>query len=156
MKKTDRANTMTANEYANHRGVVKSTVSKWKQKNLLVMKSGRIDVAASDAILDRIEQRFTDGQEPKNISEAQFMKETFLAKLRRQEYLQKSGELIERDIVRSTLTDIFNQHRDGLLIIPDRTAPSLALETDAARIRNLLLTEITGHLNALANKLKGK
>ncbi|MBZ5496827.1 MAG: hypothetical protein LAP85_10535 [Acidobacteriia bacterium] len=120
------------------------------------MKNGRIDVAASDAILDRMEQGFEEGCDPKNYNEAVFMKETFLAKLRRLEFLQKASELIEQATVKNTLTNIFAQHKDGLLTIPERLSAPLAIETDPAKVRQLLSTEILGHLNGLADALEGK
>lgn len=148
--------TASSKEYAQHRGVTASAVTKWKQKRLLVLKNGRIDVAASDAVLDRMEQSFEDGHEPANFNEAIFMKELYLAKLRRLEFHLKAGELLELVTVKSTLTDIFAQHKDGLLTIPERLSAPLAVETDAAKIRALLITEITGHLNGLADSLEGK
>lgn len=158
MKKTKPKNPsmVSAKQYAEHRGVTPSAVTKWKQKRLLVLKNGRIDVAASDRILDEMERGFEDGREPKNINEAQFLKELYLAKLRRLEFFQKASELIEEATVKSALSDIFRQHKDGLLTIPERLAAPLALETDPAKVRGLLSTEILGHLNGLADSLEGK
>jgi len=156
MKAKGRKALMSAKEYAGHRGVPPSAVTKWKAKKLLVMRAGRIDVAASDAVLDRLEQGLEDGRDPKNFNEAQFMKELYLAKIRRLEYMEKAGELIAMAAVKNKLQEIFSQHRDGLLTIPERLSAPLALETDPAKAHALLSQEILGHLNGLADRLEGK
>jgi hypothetical protein len=156
IKKTNKASTITLKDYAKHRRVSQSTVSRWKAKKLLVLKSGRVDVQASDAILDRLEMKFDEGADPKNHTEALFMKEMYLAKLRRLEFLQKSGELIELEAVKSTLADIFRQHRDALLTIPERMSASLAFETDPGKVHTLISAEIRTHLEGLADALENK
>ena len=148
--------TMTMKGYAQHRGVVRSTVTKWRQKNLIVMKGSCVDVAGSDAILDAMEQHVEDGQDPKNTNEALFLKEKYLAKIRRLEYREKSGQFVKETVVKSALTDIFSQHRDGLLTIPERLSAQLALETDQVKVREMLSAEIRGHLDGLADRLEGK
>jgi len=145
---------MSAKEFATHRKVHPSTVSKWGQKQLLVKIGNRIDVAASDAILNHVEEGWEQGCDPKNFNEAQFMKETYLAKLRRLEFLQKQGELIELSAVRKSLADIMRQHRDGLLAIPVRLAAPLAVEMDQSKTHAILQAEITEHLNGLADALE--
>lgn len=53
---------MTQAEYSRHRGVVRSTVTVWKNRGRLVMDAeGRIDVAASDLALDERPKTYRGG-----------------------------------------------------------------------------------------------
>jgi hypothetical protein len=146
--------TATISEFAKHRGVKQPAASKWKAKGLLVMAGKLVDVAASDAVLDGLEKGPPEGHDPRNRSEAQFLRETYVAKLRRQEYQMKEGKLIDRAENDRKLFAIHRELRDGLLLIPTRTAPMLATETDPEKIHALLTMEITELLNATAERVK--
>lgn len=53
---------MSQAEYARHRDVVRSTVTVWKGKGLLVLdEEGRIDVAASDRLIDARPETYRGG-----------------------------------------------------------------------------------------------
>lgn len=65
--------------------------------------------------------------------------EANLAEMRESEM---RGELIRLDSVRSALAGIISSTRDSLLQLPARLAPVLAAETDAARVNDLIQTEI--------------
>jgi phage terminase Nu1 subunit (DNA packaging protein) len=65
--------------------------------------------------------------------------EANLAELREAE---ARGELIRVDAIRSALAGMIASTRDSLLQIPARVAPVLAVETDAARVHDLIQSEI--------------
>jgi hypothetical protein len=146
--------TMTITEFARHRGVKQPAASKWKRKGLLRLVNGRVDVEASDAALDGLEQGPPQGQDPQNLAEAQFLRETFTAKLKRQEYHQKEKKLVDRADNDRKLFAIFRQLRDGLLLIPTRNAGPLAIETDPGKIHSLLTAEIKELLDATADQIE--
>lgn len=63
---------------------------------------------------------------PHSINEARRIKENFLAKLREQEYLQKTGELVEMAEVETALFEANRGHRDTWLAWPSKVAPLIA------------------------------
>lgn len=65
--------------------------------------------------------------------------EANLAELREAE---ARGDLIRVDAIRSALAGMIASTRDSLLQIPARVAPVLAVETDAARVHDLIQSEI--------------
>jgi phage terminase Nu1 subunit (DNA packaging protein) len=66
---------------------------------------------------------------------------------------QRSGRLVDRGEVERTAFEIARTVRDRILAVPDRVAPQLAAETDAARVRRLLETELRAALVSLAESL---
>lgn len=150
MKKTNKpAILMTAAEYAKHRGVSQQRISALKKRGGLVMKGGKVDQSASDALLDA-ETAPTIGE---TLLDAQRRKESSLASLRELELKMKAGQLVDLAETRKLWFEKARAIRDGLYVIPERISHVLASETDAKVIRQLLRAELSQQLGALADAL---
>ncbi len=77
-------------------------------------------------------------------------REAFQARLVKLEFEQRSGKLVDADEVRAQIFALGRRARDSLLGIPDRLAPILAGEADAAVVHRLLGEEIERCLTELA------
>ncbi len=80
-------------------------------------------------------------------------REAYLARLAKLEFEQRSGKLVDADEVRAQLFALGRRARDSLSGVPDRLAPILVGQTDAAVIHRMLTEEIERGLSALANDL---
>jgi hypothetical protein len=156
-------------QYARHRGKTKQYINKLVKAGALVMRGTKIDVRASDQVLDdkplpEIEEppaarvvtsaRPDDGAPQRtSYAEARTIRTVFQAKLARLDFETKQGKLIEADGVRQRISEHVRALRDGLLGLPDRLASTLAAETDQRKVHVLLKTELTRELEALAHSL---
>lgn len=77
------------------------------------------------------------------------VREAYLARTAKLDYEERSGKLVDADGVRAQLFALGRRARDTLLGVPDRLAPILAGETDAATIHRLLAQEIERGLSEL-------
>ncbi len=109
------------------------------RKNLLA--AGKVDTAQA------IEKAATSGL---SFHEARTVKERFTAALRKLEYEEKSGKLVDAETVKLAAFNKARAVRDTLLNIPDRIAPILAAEADEAAVNKILATEIRSALEDLA------
>jgi hypothetical protein len=75
-------------------------------------------------------------------SKARAVRESYLARMAKMDFEERSGKLVNRDEVQVAAFGRFRALRDGMLNIPDRLAAVLAAESDAARVHDLLSTEI--------------
>jgi len=168
------ANVMTQAEFARHRGVNRSYISRLAQRGILVMRGKLVDVAASDAVLDdkpvedvaapaapppppfsRAASGFVDqAAAPGSYAQARLVDKTFQAKLRRLEFEARDKRLIDVEEARLTITDAVRRHRDGLLTVPDRLAPVLAAEPDSRKVHDLLRAELLRYLTEVADELQ--
>src|SRR5215831_18578150 len=98
---------MTKAEYARHRKVSKPYITKLGQNGVLVMRSGKVDVAATDTVLDDkpVDEVATPppsqplsrptaeslGQAGSSFGQARTIEMVFRAKLRRLEFETKQG-----------------------------------------------------------------
>jgi hypothetical protein len=137
------------------------------------MRGGKIDVAATDTVLDdkpvddidappptqqpvgvradRVRVR-PDGTGQGGASLARRTIEmVFRAKLRRLEFETKQGKLIEAEVYRKTAANAFRAFRDGMLGIPDRVSTVVAAESDPKKVHLALKTEISRELEAAAD-----
>ena len=167
---------MSKVEYARHRGVSPSYITKLLQNGILVMRGKKVDVRATDKVLDDkplppIEepepgpvraapsrQAFGEaqpGQQRTSYAEARTIKMVFDAKLARLQFETKQGKLIEAETVRLRISEHVRALRDGLLGLPDRLSSTLAAESDPRKVHVLLKTEISRELEALANAFAG-
>ena len=98
------------------------------------------------------------GRKPKEQSydlfQARAKKETYLARIRELEFLEKMGDLVDAREVENHLFRTSRQIRDAMLGIPDRLAAVLASETDAAKCHELILSEIERVLEDLKEAWK--
>lgn len=168
---------MTKAEYARHRKVSKPYITKLAQNGVLVMRNGKVDVQATDTVLDDKPVEEVDpppvqqpqpapasaarpageplGQAGASFGQARTIEMVFRAKLRRLEFETKQGRLIEAEGVRRRIAEHVRSLRDGLLGLPDRLSSSLAAETDQRKVHVLLKNELTRELDALARAIAG-
>ena len=166
---------MSQAEYARHRRKSRQYISQLAKAGVLVMRGGKIDVRASDTVLDDKPVDEVDpppaqaspagpaprpaaeslGQAGASFGQARTIEMVFRAKLRRLEFETKQGRLIEAVAVRKTIAEAVRSLRDGILGLPDRLATVLAAESDSKKVHVTLKTELSRELEALANALGG-
>jgi hypothetical protein len=168
---------MTQAEYARHRRKSRQYISQLAKAGVLVMRGGKIDVRATDLVLD--DKPVEDVDAPPaatpvaaalpvrpaadslpqaggaSFGQARTIEMVFRAKLRRLEFETKQGRLIEAEAVRKTVADAVRAMRGGILGLPDRLATVLAAESDAKKVHVTLKTELSRELEALANASAG-
>jgi hypothetical protein len=164
---------MTKTEYARYRGVSKPYITKLAKNGVLVLRGGKVDVHASDTVLDDKPvddvdpppaQASSVGPPPRPVAEslgqagasfgqARTVEMVFRAKLRRLEFETKQGRLIEAEAVRKTIAEAVRTLRDGILALPDRLATVLAAESDSKKVHVTMKTELSRELEALANAI---
>lgn len=81
---------------------------------------------------------------------ARAIRESYLARLAKIEFEEKSAKLVSRDEVQIAAFTKARTVRDSLLNIPDRLAATLAAETDADNVHQMLTVEIRKALDELA------
>jgi phage terminase Nu1 subunit (DNA packaging protein) len=156
-------------EYARHRKVSRQYISRIAKAGVLVMRNGKVDVAASDAVLDdkpvaiepdrpaqsgRAAAGDSGGQQPTSYAQARLADMVYRAKLRRLDYETRSGRLISADEVKSKWFVITRQIRDKFLSVPSKLSPQLAALNDAREVRELLDAEIESILRALQDDIR--
>lgn len=158
-------------DYARHRKVTRKTVTMWKQSGLLAMVDGKVDLRESDkriaahGLRDRAAAKDSDNDEPIDDAaleslaelfggddaglskrEAERVKENFLAKKHRLDYLQKSGKLVDRTEIEKKIFEKARIERDAWLNWPVRIAAVLAAEL---RIdKNVMMVTLEKHVRA--------
>jgi hypothetical protein len=75
-------------------------------------------------------------------SKARAVRETYLARLTKIDFEERTAKLVSSDEVQVAAFNRFRQFRDGMLNIPDRLAAVLAAESQPRRVHELLTTEI--------------
>jgi pyruvate/2-oxoglutarate dehydrogenase complex dihydrolipoamide acyltransferase (E2) component len=75
-------------------------------------------------------------------SKARAVRETYMARLAKIDFEERTEKLVSADEVRVASFNRFRQFRDGMLNIPDRLAAVLAAEANARRVHELLANEI--------------
>jgi hypothetical protein len=81
---------------------------------------------------------------------ARAIRESYLARLAKIEFEEKSAKLISRDEVQVAAFTKARTVRDSLLNIPDRLAATLAAESEADKVHQMLTLEIRKALDELA------
>jgi hypothetical protein len=159
---------MTKAAFAEHRSVSKPYISKLARNGILVMRGGKIDVQATDMVLDDRPVADIDppsrpmrvagdlGQAPSGASfrQARTIEMVFRARICRLTFETRVGKLIDAATVRHKIATEVRAFRDGLLGIPDRLSMILASERDARKIRLMLDTEFNRELDRLADALQ--
>ena len=154
-------------EYARHRGKSRQYISRLAKAGVLVMRNGKVNVGASDAVLDDRPVAVepidgapprgafeAPGQQPTNFAQARLAEMVYRAKLRRLDYETRSGKLISADEVKAKWFVLGRQIRDKLLAIPAKLSPQLAALGDAREVRELLDAEIAAILRALQDDIR--
>ena len=164
---------MTKSEYAKHRGVSKSAVTKMvRLDRILLTDDGLVDQEISDLLLDQFSESPLQNPKPAPKPHANDLRNDFIdrmstaetyaesralltkykAELARLEIEETQGKLLDRSSVESTAFDTARRVRDSILNIPDRIAPVLAAETDQLEIRKILSDELRKSLEELSNE----
>ena len=84
-------------------------------------------------------------------SRARAVRESYLARLAKIDYEERTGRLVSKDEVQVAAFNRFRQFRDQMLNLPDRLAAMLAAETDPAKVYEILASEIRKALNEFAS-----
>ena len=164
---------MSQADYARHRNVNRSHISRLAKRGILVMRGKLVDVAASDAVLDDkpVDQVLPDAHaaaqsarpaadaggpvaQPGNFAQARTAEMVFRARLRKLEFETKSGRFLSSDEVKVKWYTVVRQIRDKLLAIPAKLAPQLAALSNPAEIRDLLDGEIIAILKSLQEEIR--
>ena len=170
--------TMSARQYAKHRGVSHSSVNAAVRTGRIPTENGKIDAR----VADRAWAENTDQSKPRNsvtgsaarsptqatnvpngkagafapdkpiaqsgaaaassYSTSRAVRESYLARLAKLEFEEKSGRLVSADEVRITTFNVARNARNMLLGLPDRLAPLLAAMTSAREVHALLTVEL--------------
>jgi hypothetical protein len=149
-----------------------------KAGRIHTLADGNIDVAATDVAwtantAPRAQAPARHRQEPKahaaahptqetseparldsgsvDYSRARAVREGYMARLAKMLFEERSAKLVARAEVEVAAFNRFRAFRDGMLNIPDRLAAVLAAEGDAARVHELLASEIRKALQEFAD-----
>ncbi|MBE0660757.1 MAG: hypothetical protein IH602_23890 [Bryobacteraceae bacterium] len=161
--------------YAKHRGVSLAAVQKAiKSGRIATTADGSIDSERADAdwsaktrpgqkrrspapatvapVVPYVEPPRSDpgGAGGLDYFRARAIRESYLARLAKIEFEEKSAKLVSRDEVQIAAFTKARTVRDSLLNIPDRLAATLAAEADADNVHQMLTVEIRKALDELA------
>jgi hypothetical protein len=165
---------VTQANYARHRRVDRSYISRLAKRGILVLRGKLVDVAASDAVLDDrpvdVEPQgpsqaphspqspppleSSGAVQPASFAQAKTVEMVFKAKLKKLEFEARAGKLIPSGEVKVKWFVIVRQIRDKLLAMPAKLAPQLAALSDVREVRELLDAEITALLRALQEDIR--
>jgi hypothetical protein len=84
-------------------------------------------------------------------TKARAVREHYQARLAKIEYEERVAKLVSKDEVQVAAFNKFRQFRDQLLNLPDRLAAMLAAEMEAAKVYEILASEIRKALNEFAD-----
>ena len=158
--------TLSIRAYAKHRGVSDAAVRRAIDgKRITLLPDGQIDPEIADKEWDEnTDERFrpkpaaSPVPEPStgiSLQKSRANKELFEALLKKLEYEEKSGKLVEIAKVEMEAFAAARVARDRLLLIPDRVAPIIIGETDMFEIKRVLREEIIRSLQNLTDFLHG-
>lgn len=149
-------------KYAEHRGVSHTAVQKAVKQGRIATTNGQIDVEQADREWRRNTNPLAKVTEPAGNTEApsagvtyaqsRAVRESYLARLAKIEFEERSGKLVSRDEVAIAAFTKARTLRDNLLNIPDRVAAVLAAEVDPVRTHHILTDEIRRALNELSSQ----
>jgi len=149
---------MSQAEYARHRAKSRQYISRLAKAGVLVMRGGKVDAAASDAVLDDrpepVSERIVSAPAEVTPSGATFAQAktadmVFKAKLRKMEYDVRMGKLVEAELVKQRWSAIYRLIVDRILAWPNRLAPEVAALTDERQVREAILREVRALVNDL-------
>ncbi len=149
---------MTQSEYARHRGKSRQYIHRLAKAGVLVMRGGKVDVAASDAVLDDRPEPVSErvAAAPVEVAsggttyaQAKTADMVFRAKLRKLEHDVRVGKLVEAELVKQRWSSIYRVIVDRILAWPNRLAPELAALTDERQVRDVITREARALINEL-------
>ena len=154
-------------QYAKHRGISHTAVQKAiKQGRIQSTPEGKIDVDLADREWDRnttpaskpmpaAAPRQAESATSTTYAHSRAVRESYLARLAKIEFEERSGKLISRDEVTVAAFTNSRTIRDNLLNIPDRIAALLAAENDPVQTHRILSDEIRRALSELSSEVSG-
>lgn len=154
---------MTQAEYARHRGKSRQYISRLAKAGVLVLRGGKVDVGASDAVLDDrpepVSERVTAAQGDvapagTTFAQAKTADMVFKAKLRKMEFDLRTGKLVEAEIVKQRWSTILRLIVDRILAWPNRLAPEVAALTEERQVREAILREARVLVNDLRSEVQ--
>ncbi len=154
---------MTQAEYARHRGKSRQYISRLAKAGVLVLRGGKVDVAASDAVLDDrpepVSERVAAAQAEvapagTTFAQAKTADMVFKAKLRKMEFDLRTGKLVEAEIVKQRWSTILRLIVDRILAWPNRLAPEVAALTEERQVREAILREARVLINDLRSEVQ--
>jgi hypothetical protein len=147
---------MTQAEYARHRGKSRQYISRLAKAGVLVLRGGKVDVAASDAVLeDRpepVSERVVAGPteatpQGTTFAQARTADMVFRAKLRKLEHDVRVGKLVEAELVKQRWAAIYVAIKERILAWPNRVAPEITPLTDERLVRDTMMREARTLIN---------
>lgn len=149
---------MSQADYARHRAKSRQYISRLAKAGVLVMRGGKVDVAASDAVLDDRPEPVAEkvAAAPAEVAagtttyaQAKTADMVFRAKLRKLEHDVRVGKLVEADLVKQRWASILVELKERMLAVPDKLAPEVTALTDERQVREVLKREMHALVNAL-------
>ncbi|MEN6533084.1 MAG: hypothetical protein ABFD89_05435 [Bryobacteraceae bacterium] len=147
---------MSQAEYARHRGKSRQYISRLAKAGVLVLRGGKVDVAASDAVLeDRpepVSERVVAGPteatpQGTTFAQARTADMVFRAKLRKLEHDVRVGKLVEAELVKQRWAAIYVAIKERILAWPNRVAPEITPLTDERQVRDTMMREARTLIN---------
>lgn len=142
-------------------GVNESSIRRAEQNGRIVLErdaDGNIDVENARQQWNEVAKTPSTMPEPKpgiSYQKSKANKELFEALLKKLEYEEKSGKLVELSRMEVEAFTAARIARDRLLLIPDKVAPVLIGVTDIHEIKEVLRKEIITSLQNLTDFLHG-
>lgn len=142
---------MSQAEYARHRAKSRQYISRLVKAGVLVMRGGKVDVAASDAVLDDRPEPVSErvaaapietASTGTTFAQAKTADMVFKARLRKMEYDQRMGKLMETDLFRQRIEAILMVIKETAMAWPNRVAPEVAPLTDERQVWDVLMREV--------------
>jgi hypothetical protein len=163
---------ITKSELAARKGVTMATVAHWGRRGLLRMKSGKVDLEATETVLaqrsptrrrdrprqDESAEDFVlrtvvdQGRAPYSLAEANRIKENCLAMLRQIELDTARGEVVRIADVTAALADEYMVLRNGILSLGARLAPRLTNRSDPNVVKQIIDDEAVLLLGELSSR----
>lgn len=158
-------------EFSKIRGISNTRANQLKKVGLLVLDvDGKVNVEATNAVLDARAKDYRTGRHPKasktdieqraeqlaasrpmlTHAEAVTKKENYLAALRELEYDEAAGRVIQIDVVARQVATEYAAVRSRIMAVPSKVAPRAAMITDAEELRALIEAEIVEVLAELS------
>lgn len=141
---------MTRTEYAKHRGISQPMVTKHGHSGRLIFSDdGLVDVRKSDVLIDaNLDTRGGDHAGGGGGSKVSYLeaktKEANARAIKAEIEAAEMAELLAKTAdIKKTAFDLARRAQEQILSIPDRLAATLANESDAGKVHDLLMTELT-------------
>jgi len=173
---------MSQAQFARHLGQNPAHITRLKQKGMLVMRQGKVDVEASEKLIDQLKdptkqavaERHAEAREQKQAvasaeppadmaadlsgkagsvyQQSRALKEKYNAMAAKRDYELSTGKLLVADDVVRVVTNAATVVRQRLESLPDVLAPQFAAETDEQRIRAVFFDQIESLLGEMSRQ----